>query len=262
MMSSGPTTFTIAPNNDNEAQVCSVQQNPHLCTFELLSTVPPTSNDCDCYAFCSDGPVQQQGDGQQVAAKWIGCQSRHGGVLSIRDCPSSSLPVGGCYEGLAAENEAAAAAVAAAAAATKAPEAALSTAATTTSATTSTTTATTDGNGFSTEGGDSDILFVIVALVVAFVFISAFITRRGRRRSRRANAQKEFDTMHSAEAAGEGVPTPPTNAFFDAHVFSDNDHDLEFQNQNRPADSTTNSIIMIGDDVGDDGDDEERPRLV
>ena len=62
----------------SEFPVCSVQQNSHLCTHDLLDTVP--DQDCECYSFC---------DGQ-----FSTCFDFPGGILNAQVCPG--VAVSGC----------------------------------------------------------------------------------------------------------------------------------------------------------------------
>lgn len=63
---------------DSKFPVCSVQQNTHLCTHELLDTVP--DQDCECHSFC---------DGE-----WVQCHNFPGGLLNSQVC--TGVPVSGC----------------------------------------------------------------------------------------------------------------------------------------------------------------------
>ncbi len=62
----------------SEFPVCSVQQNPHLCTHDLLDTV--SDQNCECYSFC---------DGQ-----FSTCHDFPGGLLNSELC--SGVAVSGC----------------------------------------------------------------------------------------------------------------------------------------------------------------------
>lgn len=63
---------------DSQFPVCSVQQNPHLCTHELLDAV--ADQNCECYSFC-DG-------------KFSTCHDFPGGLLNGQMC--SGVAVSGC----------------------------------------------------------------------------------------------------------------------------------------------------------------------
>ena len=58
--------------------ICSVQQNPHLCTDDLLDSA--IEEDCECYSFC---------DGEFTT-----CYDFPGGLLNSQLCPG--VPVSGC----------------------------------------------------------------------------------------------------------------------------------------------------------------------
>lgn len=75
----------------SEFPVCSVQQNTHLCTHELLDTA--IDQDCECYSFC---------DGE-----FFTCHDFPGGLLNAQLC--SGVPVSGCNRAVANSGESSAA---------------------------------------------------------------------------------------------------------------------------------------------------------
>jgi len=64
--------------------ICPVQQNPWLCTVNLLRS---TDKDCECYNFCG--------------GKFHSCAEFPGQILSASDCPGNDVPVAGCNRALA-----------------------------------------------------------------------------------------------------------------------------------------------------------------
>mmetsp|Transcript_26585 Transcript_26585/g.63366 ORF Transcript_26585/g.63366 Transcript_26585/m.63366 type:complete len:831 (+) Transcript_26585:393-2885(+) len=64
---------------------CAIQQNPELCTDELLDSVPAA---CECYAFCGDTFVE--------------CQSIQGGLLRTDQC--ASTPITGCNRAISRDS--------------------------------------------------------------------------------------------------------------------------------------------------------------
>mmetsp|Transcript_36387 Transcript_36387/g.56525 ORF Transcript_36387/g.56525 Transcript_36387/m.56525 type:complete len:443 (-) Transcript_36387:212-1540(-) len=66
---------------------CSFQQNPNLCTEELLASIPDV--DCECFAFCDFEFVQ--------------CHSYPGGLLLGEQC--TGTPVAGCNRATAQKNK-------------------------------------------------------------------------------------------------------------------------------------------------------------
>jgi hypothetical protein len=71
----------------DEGEICPVHQNIHLCTQELLDSVPSLPSNCDCYAFCGN--------------TFVKCQSYLGGFLSSDECPNDETPITGCHIGIA-----------------------------------------------------------------------------------------------------------------------------------------------------------------
>ena len=67
-----------------EMPVCPVQQNPWLCTVNLLRS---TDEDCECYNFCGN--------------KFHSCAEYPGQLLSASDCPENVEPIAGCNRALA-----------------------------------------------------------------------------------------------------------------------------------------------------------------
>jgi hypothetical protein len=64
----------------------SFQQNPNLCTEELLASVPDVS--CECFAFCD--------------LEFVQCHTYPGGLLLGEQC--SGTPVSGCNRAMAKNN--------------------------------------------------------------------------------------------------------------------------------------------------------------
>jgi len=67
-----------------EWPVCPVQENPWLCTTNLLRS---TNEDCECYNFCGD--------------QFHSCADYPGDVLGASECPEGANSIAGCNQALA-----------------------------------------------------------------------------------------------------------------------------------------------------------------